>query len=425
MLPRFALDRSRLPTLDRSGVALISGAMTGLAGLLALLVVALLGASPITFIIGLLLLGLAMGGGVLVGRMADRSFTARIAALRGLPHDGETEGRDFERESVETVVADLLHRLDRAGQVRTAFATLSHPALLTGPMGVMAATRGLEQAIPGGLAALDLTAIEEGAELVAIGLQRFHVRRTAAGAGRMVVELLPAGQFVSDEDCETFTEGLAGHGARFSAAAVAGSAVVAAMQEALGRIDATVTALDRMAAGMFEKAPTARMPEATRRLVERLARLMAEMGEARDAAETQAARLEQRLGSVETALGVFSESVAHIAEDVEAGRDAIGAVEARLEEARAATERWTRIEREAVLAASDAAMAIRGGAVDAIEPLLDQLSAHLENLGNEAGIIATMLGDGKTTLGQVGEVVERIGAEAERGLVRGARRRVA
>jgi methyl-accepting chemotaxis protein len=427
MLPRFALDRIRLPTLDRSGVALISGLVTGAAALLAIIVLAGFGANLFTVALAIVLIGLGVGGSFLAGRMADRSFINRIAALRGLPEDEDDHGRGFEAQSVETVVADLLHRLDRAGQVRTAFSALGHPALLIGPGGVMAASRGLEQAIPGGVAGLDLNALAASDDLVAVGEQRYRVRRTAAGAGRTIIELLPAGHFVEEEDYEIFAAALSGQsgGVRFSRQALAGSPMLVAMQDAVERIDATVAALDHMAAGMFEQAAGPRLPESTRRLVKRLGTLLAEMGEARDHAETENARLEHRLAALEAALEAFSQTIAGISELVETGRDSVGLVEETLSKAREANERWTKIEREAVLAASDAAMAIRGGAIDKIEPLLDQLSEHLEILGNEQRMLQAMLGDGVAALGQIGEAVEGIGAHAERGLVRSAKRRVA
>ena len=424
---RFGFPRPRLPIFDRAGVALVSGVTVAVSALLGLILVLAMGPGLASLLIAVVLMTLAVGVSLIVGRVADRAFSARIAALRGLPQELEHAFVGREGESVEAILAALLQRLDRAGQIRTAFSAMSHPAVLVGPSGIMAATRGLEQSVQGGAAALDLDILVGHEPLVALGTRRFRLRRSSVGAGRILVELLPDGNFVAEGDYELFVAALSGEaeGARFSPSAVSGSRVIAAMQEALERMDGVVAALDRMAAGIFDGVSRRDLPQSMQVLLERLAALMAEMGEARDEAEANNATLEQRVLALETSLGTLQGAMVAISDHVAMGRTGVEKVSGSLAKARHALEHWEKLEGEAIITASDAQMASRGASPEKVEALLDEISAHLENLGNESRKLRATLGEGATALGSLGEIVDGIGAETDKGLERKGRRRVA
>ncbi|MGV3650912.1 MAG: hypothetical protein ACO1OK_05765 [Devosia sp.] len=416
-----------MPIFDRAGVALVSGVLVAVSALFGLILVLAMGPGLVSLLITVVLMTLAVGVSLIVGRVADRAFSARIAALRGLPQELEHAFVGREGESVEAILAALLQRLDRAGQIRTAFSALSHPAVLVGPSGIMAATRGLEQSVQGGAAALDLEVLVGHEPLVALGTRRFRLRRSSVGAGRILVELLPAGHFIAEDDYELFVAALSGEaaGARFSPSSVSGSPVIAAMQESLERLDAVIAALDRMAAGIFDGIAGRDLPPGTQALLERIAMLMAEMGEARDEAEASNTSLEQRVLALEASVTTLQGAMVAISDHAAMGRTGVEKVNGALARARNALEHWEKLEGEAIITASDAQMASRGASPEKVEALLDEISAHLENLGNESRKLRAVLGEGATALGTLGEVVDGIGAETDKGLERKSRRRVA
>jgi methyl-accepting chemotaxis protein len=225
--------------------------------------------------------------------------------------------------SIATIVARLGKRLEKAHHFKGAIAAMHRPAVVVDGEGlILAASTGAAALVKGPLegATLDMLfgpgylaagggAPEEA--MVMLGNARFSVSRRPIAAGRYLLELVPAGSYIEDDDLDAFAGALAGGqtGFRFEAAVAATQPALAALNAGLARLDAGLLQLEGIAAGGDD------MPDAldgplgalARRLQDFIAAMIEQLGEERDAR----AALEERLGAVGRLLDTFEQRASH------------------------------------------------------------------------------------------------------------------
>ena len=222
----------------------------------------MLGIVPLAVAGALVMLGLAGAAAVHIGWRADRRAGRDLAALAtalGI----EPAARGADRLTLELVIGALVGRLERVSPFKTAFSDLTAAALIADEDGrVLACSAGLVALVPAAASAgEDLEAVfgtgfRAGSEsapptLVNLAGRHFHLRRQPAGSGRMLLELLPAAQWLADDDLGAFGEALASARTafRFDAAAVARAPGLGTLNAALELFDTGAVAMARLTEG--------------------------------------------------------------------------------------------------------------------------------------------------------------------------------
>ena len=153
---------------------------------------------------------------------AAAAFGVSTVLAQGIEHDvqlklaqlgkavGVANGRDLrDGMSIEAIVANLAGRLERASQYKAALGGLAEPIALVSADGeILGVSAGLSLIEPRAVEGVSVDVLfgdgyygdgggvpEES--LVRIGGVRYAAQRRAAGAGRFVVELKPAGAFIA------------------------------------------------------------------------------------------------------------------------------------------------------------------------------------------------------------------------------------
>ena len=388
--------------MRRTRIALLVSLLWLAAAAAAIAAVTLVGMT----VAGLVLMGLAFSGGlagsVWLGWKAEAEFGARLGQL------GQAVGLSgAESQSVEAIVANLCTRLDRAHLVKSAFSGLRQPA-------VVLSTDGEILAVTAGLAALEPRAIEgETAdalfgsgylaggggvaeqELLVAGGERFEAKRRSAGSGRTVLELVPAGHYISDDDLDAFATALAGgHTSfRFDPIAVQKSAALRTLEGAFEEFDLGARALAQMLAGeeldpAFLRSNAGFAPQ-VRELNDTIKALVNE----RDEAAAERDRLEAKAEAVLAAIDRYRASITSLAELAERSREGIGAANDAVGKGRDKVRAVRSLQREAGLLLSDAALSaertdISVSGVDTATVEIDKLVAAIEDVSFRTNLLA-------------------------------------
>ncbi|HHY50267.1 MAG TPA: hypothetical protein GYA10_11025, partial [Alphaproteobacteria bacterium] len=285
--------------------------------------------APPAFVMAGAALATAFAGSLLLGRRADAAFAATLGKL------GQAVGlKDRESRSVEAIVANLCARLERAHQFKAAFTGLRRPAVLLSAEGeILGASAGLQELAPAAVEGATADALfgegylaggggvaEEG--LVTVGGDRFETRRRSAGQGRTVLELIPAGHYIADDDLDAFAAALAGgHTSfRFDPAAVQRSVALRTLENAFARFDEGARALAQLLAGedldpVFLRSNSGFAPQ-VRALNDTLKLLIDE----RDEAVADRDRLEAKMEAILRAIDRYRAAVTSLAEHADASR---------------------------------------------------------------------------------------------------------
>ena len=239
--------------MRRTGLAVVVSGIWLIGALAAVAVVACLGVGSLQLIDAAVPLLAAAGLTALLARRAERIASAELAALAKAAGVGEDFGDD--RLTLTAVIGGLVGRMARMQPFRPAFLALERPALLIDGAGaVLAATAGcrgiLGEKPELSLAALfgpEFTLPEPGgpAKLATVGGVRVNVHRQPLAGDLSLLELVPAGQVVADDDLDAFAEALASGRTsfRFDAAAAAKAPALAALNAALAEVDAIGTGM--------------------------------------------------------------------------------------------------------------------------------------------------------------------------------------
>jgi methyl-accepting chemotaxis protein len=388
--------------MRRTRLALLVSALWLAASLAACWGVSAFGAGVLGFGIAGAFLFAAGFASFWLGQAADERFADQLGEL------GQAVGLSGEAtQSVEAIVVNLIKRLDRAHQFKAAFTGLKQPAVLLSPEGEIVGASG-------GLTALEPEAIEGATadvlfgdgflaaggglaeeELINVGGQRFHARHRSAGSGRTVLELIPAGHYLADDDLDAFATALAGgHTSfRFDPIAVQKSVALRTLEGAFESFDEGARALAQMLAGedldpRFLRSNAGFAPQ-----VRELNDTLKALAEERDEAVEERDRLENKIEAVLNAIDRYRQSVTSLAELADSSRagltvasEAIGKSRDKLRAVRTLQRDAKSIASDAVSAAGRAAISV--GGVDTVTAEIDKLVSAIEDVSFRTNLLA-------------------------------------
>ena len=270
-----------------------------------------------------------LGGTLLIALRRDRQESATLAAVALAAGLSDTAG---EKLTIAAVVARLEKRLEKAHHFKNAIGVMHRPAVVVDDKGlILAASAGAAGLVRGkiegatldllfGAGYLDAGGGEPEETMVTLGSGRFIVTRRPIAAGRYLLELVPAGSYIEDDDLDAFAGALAGGqtGFRFEADVAATHPALAALNRGLAGLDAGLQQLEGVAAG------TGELPDAldgplgalATRLHDFIAAMIEQLDEARDARSA----LEHRLAAVAGLVDGFEQRAAHYGTLTEASR---------------------------------------------------------------------------------------------------------
>ena len=295
-------------------IAMVTAALWLAALVVAGLAIATLGTGPAGLAAALASLVLGLGAGLVLAGQRDRreqETLVSVALAAGL-----TE-RTSEPLTIAGVVARLAGRLEKAHHFRSAIAALHQPALVVDETGtIVAVSAGTTALAPAAVEGATLDAVfgpgylnagggAADEAMTVLGGRRFAVRRMPLAANRFVLELVPAGVYLEDDDLDAFATALASGQTsfRFERTALLRNPALQTLDGAMASIDAGLVQLDRVAAGHDELPDALAGPlgSVARRLNDFVGALVEQV------AEEQALRrdLEERLGAVGRLLSEF------------------------------------------------------------------------------------------------------------------------
>lgn len=209
--------------------------------------------------IGVLALGASLALAFLQDRRENRNLQS-IALAAGL---SERAGDSL---SMASIVERLGARLEKAHHFKSAISALHHPAVVVDGKGtILAASAGATQLAPRaaegstldtlfGIGYLDAGGGAAEEALVAIDGRRFAVKRFQISLNRYLLELVPAGSYLEDDELDAFAGALASGQTsfRFEARSADRNPALALLNHALGMLDAGLIQLERVAGGHDE-----------------------------------------------------------------------------------------------------------------------------------------------------------------------------
>ena len=388
--------------MRRTRLALLSSLGWLVAAALALALVAAFGSTP--WVMGAAAVPLAGGlaFSLWLGGRSEAAFEARLEKL------GQAVGLDgSESKSIEAIVASLCGRLDRAHAVKAAFGGLKQPAAVVSRQGeIVAVTAGLmelrPQAVEGGtldaifgdgfLAAGGGLAEEE---LVVVNDERFYANPRPSGGGRVALELIPAGHYISEDDLDAFATALAGgHTSfRFDPIAVGRSAVLARLEAAFEDFDIGARALTQLLSGepldpAFLASNAGFAPQ-----VRELRDTLRILADERDEANDIRARLEAKMEAVLNAIDRYRDAVSTLAEHADQSRAGLEVADQSISRSRERVQSAQMLYREAETMLSNASVtaeraSLSAGGVEKATAEIDALVAAIEDVSFRTNLLA-------------------------------------
>lgn len=331
---------------------------------------------------GLALLG-TFAAAVLLGRRDNRTLVGVALAAGLCDRPGETL-------SIADVVARLGSRLERAHHFKSAIGVLHQPALVVDDKGViLAVSAGATMLAPGasegatldalfGAGYLDAGGGAPEESMVMLGSRRFGVKRLTIAANRYLLELVPAGSYIEDDDLDAFAGALAGGqtGFRFEADIAATNPALAALNDGLAALDAGLRQLEGVAAGSNE------LPDALDGPLGGLARRINDFSRAmaEQVAEEQQLResLERRLAAVGQLVEGFEGRMARMGTLTAENRADIGATGRALADGGGRLKRADSIGRDAQSLVGEADLAVRRS--NAVADEVDQMTREVDKM---------------------------------------------
>lgn len=387
--------------MRRTGVALFASLIWLAAGAAGVLVVFIFGLGQTGLAVGIAVIA-GFGGSLWAGRRAEAAFSARLERL------GQAVGLDgTDSRSIEAIVASLCTRLDRAHLVTGAFNALKQPAVVLSPDGeILAATAGLaaleSQAVEGatadvlfgsGFLAGGGGVAEE--ELLVVGGQRFEAQPRPAGGGRTMLELIPAGHYISDDDLDAFATALAGgHTSfRFDPFAVERSTVLRTLEASFEEFDLGARALAQMLAGQELDPAFLRSNAGFAPQVRELNDTLRALEDARDEAVGERDRLEAKMEAVLAAIDRYRASVTSLADLADKSKTELGEANKAVGLGREKMRAVRTLQRDATSMLASASLAaertkLSADGVDTATVEIDKLVAAIEDVSFRTNLLA-------------------------------------
>lgn len=329
----------------------------------------------------------------------DNKMLASVALAAGLSE------RPHEPLTMAGIVARLGSRLEKAHHFKGAITAMHQPALVVDDKGlILAASTGATALAKGAAegATLDMLfgagylaagggAPEEG--LVMLGQGRFTVRRHSIAAGRYLLELVPAGSYIEDDELDAFVGALAGGqtGFRFEARALAARPALAALNNGLAALDAGLRQLEGVAAGSGELGDALDGPlgALAMRLRDFTAAMIEQFEDERDAR----AGVEERLAKVGRLLDGFEQRAAQLGALTEDSRDDAGATGKALADGGERVRQALAIGRQAQALVGEADLAVRRtnalvGEIDQMTLEIDKMVQAIEDVSFRTNLLA-------------------------------------
>ncbi len=344
----------------------------------------------------------ALFASIWLGLSAERRFEAKLGEL------GEAVGLTGEESrSIEAIVANLCGRLDRAHLITAAFSGLQQPALVLSPGGeILAATDGLTALAPGAVegATADILfgngflaggggVADES--LLTIGPHRFEARRHLLGHGRSGLELIPAGNYIADDDLDAFATAIAGgHTSfRFDPIARGTSEALRRLEAGLESFDAGARALVQLLKGEDIDPAFLRSNAGFAPQVRELSDTMKALIDDRDEAVAERDRLERKMEAVLAAIDRYRTAVTSLAELADNSRSSLAVANAAVSRGREKAGVLRNLERDARAVAAEAAAAagraaLAVGGVDSATAEIDKLVAAIEDVSFRTNLLA-------------------------------------
>ena len=336
--------------------------------------------------------------------LIERGVQRKLAELgRAVGAAGGKDMRDG--VTIEAIVGNLAARLERASQFKAAFASLTQPALVAGIDGeILGVSRGLTAIQPAAVEGGNIDFLfgpgyrvggiaEE--ELVSLGNARYSAHHRPAGAGRLMIELVPAGAYIADDDLDAYASALAGGQTsfRFDPKAVAASPALRLLSEGLESLDLGVQALVRLSEGEPLTTEMRRANSGIAPKVRDLADLLAAVTEERDEHAEERAILERKCEAVLVAIDKYRLSVTAMSEFADGARTGVAAAGQAMDRGRDKAKTVRTLGREAKGMLGDATrVADRASqsavGTDTATGEIDKLVAAIEDVSFRTNLLA-------------------------------------
>ena len=344
----------------------------------------------------------ALVGTLVIAARRDRQDSVMLASVALAAGLSDRAGEPL---TMAAIVARLRKRLEKAHHFKSAITAMHQPAVVVDDKGlILAASAGAAALVKGTIegASLDVLfgagylaagggAPEEA--MVMLGASRFTVSRRPIAAGRYLLELVPAGNYIEDDDLDAFAGALAGGqtGFRFEAGAAAAHPALAALNTGLANLDAGLLKLEGVAAGSGD------LPDAldgplgalARRLHDFIAAMIEQLGKERDARKA----LESRLATVGGLLDGFEQRASHYDALTAGSREDADTTGRALTEGGGRLRQALAIGRDAQELVGQADLAMRRtqalvGEIDRMTQEIDQMVQAIEDVSFRTNLLA-------------------------------------
>jgi methyl-accepting chemotaxis protein len=362
------------------------------------------GINWLSILIGVAAITAAVLLSTVITRAIEHEVQVKLAQLGQAV--GVANGRDLrDGMTIEAIVANLAGRLERASQFKAAFTGLGEAAAVVSADGeILGASWGLTSLEPRATEGASIDALfgpghfaggvaEES--LVTIGGIRYEAHRRAAGAGRVVVELKPAGAFIADDDLDAFASALAGGQTsfRFDDKALQASPALRALGDGLEALDLGISALNRVVAG---EPLTTQMRQSNSGIspqVRDLADLVNALSEERDEHAEARDMLERKCEAVLGAIDKYRISITALADYADQSRagltvagDSVGRGREKAKIVRQLSREARDVLDTAALTADRADRA--AGGVESASAEIDKMVADIEDVSFRTNLLA-------------------------------------
>jgi methyl-accepting chemotaxis protein len=345
----------------------------------------------------------AVASTLMVAAAVERAMERRLTELgKAVGISGKENTAPI---SVESIVANLAGRLERTSPFKAAFAALARPAVIVGSDGdILEVTRGLADIGPQAVEGADVAQLlgpgyaaggMASDELFTLGGARFRGTQRTLGKGRSVIEFVPAGAYISDDDLDAFASALAGGhtGFRFDASALDTAPGLRGLTDGLEALDLGMSALKRLAAGEPLSAQMRASNSGLAPHLREIADYLGALEEQRDAEAEARSGLEDKMHAVLEAIDKYRAAISSIAALAESGKTGVGAAGQALERGRDRARGLRTLGREARTALGEAALAAEranaaAGGVDGTTQEIDKLMAAIEDVSFRTNLLA-------------------------------------
>ncbi len=347
---------------------------------------------------------LALGFSLVIAHNLEQDWQLKLAQLGkavGVVDAGEG------RTSVEAIVANLAGRLERASQFKAVVAGLAEPIAVVSPDGeIIGASWGMSTLVPRAIEGASIDVLfgpgtfsagggiaEES--LLRIDGMRYAAHSRSAGAGRMVVELKPAGAFIADDDLDAFASALAGGQTsfRFDARALDVSPGLRVLSDGLEALDLGMEALKRVAEGEALSPEMRRANSGISPQVRDIADLIEALEASRDDHADARATLERKCDAVLNAIDKYRISITAMAELADTSRTGLAVVTGSLERSRDKVKSARQLNRDARDILGDASLAAdrvdhATGSAETTSAEIDKMVAAIEDVSFRTNLLA-------------------------------------